>query len=140
VVDTAGLEEAAPASLTGRMQTQTGARSTMRMWAPHHRCARGCHRSRSPFRQLAAAQRQTSRACRQQGRRSCDAARHREAYRLGLGDRCRSRPSMARVWPSFRAAGAVFPIPPTRCRWTTKRCSSRSLAGPMSANPPWSTG
>ena len=147
-IDTAGLEEAAPASLAGRMQAQTErALADADVALLVDRCARGRHRGRPAFCQAgcgAAASRWSSSPTRPK------AARPYPASAKPIGSvsaiRCRFRPSTAKDWPSFTsgwcrsAASARAAAGHRTGRAGKAACNSPSSAARMSANRPWSIG
>ena len=101
LVDTAGLEEAAPETLAGRMRAGAEtAVGTADLVLFVHRCPRRPDPGGPPFRPVAAAPGQAGAAGRQQGR---GAHRPRpsvlDAYELGLGDPGRG---LGRAWRGHR--------------------------------------
>ena len=112
VIDTAGLEEAAPASLEGRMRVHTErALAACRRSPPRHRRTRGGHRSRPSFCRTgcgAAANRLCSSLTRPRVAQPFPASARPTGS--GLATRCRSRPSTARVWPSFTSGCGHLPL------------------------------
>ena len=126
VIDTAGLEESAPESLTGRMRAQTetaiGAGGCHLL---HDRRARRAHAGRPGFRRTGAQIRQADRADRQQDGRH--RRRSRDGWtpmRSGSASRWRFRPSIMRACPIFTMRCA------RRCRRKPRRRRSRRPSRP----------
>ena len=133
VIDTAGLEEAAPESLCGRMQAQTEAAiGAGRRRSVPDRCARrrDAGRSRrSPIWCASPASRPSSSPTRA---KAAPAKRARsKPMRSASASRWRSRPSMAKGWPiSTMRCARRCPRRPQRCRGGRRRGRADEAAEP----------
>ena len=109
-IDTAGLEEAAPAALAAACRRQTEralADADVALFVIDARDGR--HRSSTAISRTGCAGRQAGSAGRQQGRGSRRLGRvGGSVSRSVSASRCRSPPSMARGWPGFTSALAPF--------------------------------
>ena len=150
LIDTAGLEEAPPTTLAGRMRAQTERSLDVADVVLLVIDARdGRDRGRPPFRAAgcgAAASRSFSSPTRP--RAVPRWASWAKPMRSASASRWRSRRSTARASPSCTSGSSPFAAPgeddeapnATRTCRRKNRCSWRSSAGRMSASRRWSTG